>query len=233
MVSAADAGHTGGAMGTRNRRAARCDRCRQHASLCLCAELPRLDNRTRVLVVMHRAEDRKTTNTGRLAARCLASSTVLVRGDRDQEPLVLPLGDGSTPLLLFPHDDAEELGERHRALGPVTLVVPDGNWRQASRMRRRVAGLSSLACVRLPVGDPSRYRLRRNAREDNLSTLEAIARALAILEGPELGKSLEDVHRRSVDRMLWVRGDLADDEVHGGLPPGVMRHDPSPPPSCD
>lgn len=216
-------------MGTRNGRAARCDRCRQHTGLCLCDALPRLDNRTRVLVVMHRAEDRKSTNTGRLAAHCLARSAVFVRGDRDAEPLDLPLADGSTPLLLFPHEDAEELDARHLALGPVTLVVPDGNWRQASRMRRRVRGLSSLRCVRVPRGEPSRYRLRRSAREDNLSTLEAIARALAFFDSPALGAALEDVHQRAVDRMLWVRGDLAGDEVHGGIPDGALRHAPSSP----
>jgi hypothetical protein len=28
-----------------------------------------------------------------------------------------------------------------------------------------------------------------------------------------------------VDRTLWLRGELAADDVYGGLPPGVERHD--------
>ena len=50
--------------------------------LCICDLLPQppLETRTRLVIVIHRYEHRKPTNTGRLAAECLARSEVLVRG---------------------------------------------------------------------------------------------------------------------------------------------------------
>ena len=51
-----------------------------HRSLCICALLPRLATRTRVVLVVHQLEANKPTNTGLLAARCLANSTVVYRG---------------------------------------------------------------------------------------------------------------------------------------------------------
>ena len=59
---------------------ARCPRCRVHTSLCVCALIPRIATRTRLLLVIHRREERKPTNTGRLAIECLSNSQVLVRG---------------------------------------------------------------------------------------------------------------------------------------------------------
>src|SRR5947207_6591113 len=58
----------------------RCSRCRLHRSLCLCAMIPRLETRTRVVLMIHRLEDRKATNTGRLATECLVNSEVRVHG---------------------------------------------------------------------------------------------------------------------------------------------------------
>ena len=76
-------------MSRRNNAARRCSRCRMHLSLCVCTLIPRLVTRTRLLLVIHRAEDRKPTNTGRLAAECLVNSEVVVRGheEADRGPL--------------------------------------------------------------------------------------------------------------------------------------------------
>src|SRR5215510_6256239 len=58
----------------------RCADCRMHRSLCICALLPRIATRTRVVLVLHQLEARKPTNTGALAARCLENSVVVYRG---------------------------------------------------------------------------------------------------------------------------------------------------------
>jgi DTW domain-containing protein YfiP len=113
---------------------------------------------------------------------------------------------------------------------PVALVVPDGNWRQASRVRNRVPRLRDVPCVSLPAGEPSVYRLRFEAHPAGLATLEAIARALRVLErenGPAVERALLAPFNAMVDRTLWSRGDLRDHEVAGGIPTGALRHDPS------
>jgi DTW domain-containing protein YfiP len=187
--------------------------------LCICALEPRILTRTRIVVVVHHEEADKPTNTGQLAARCLSSARVVVTGERDH------------PITSSPLHDARPLSEVAHHDGAVrTLVVPDGTWRQARKMRARVPGLASLPCVTLPDSDvPTTYRLREERREGGLATLEAIARALAFLEGErgvEVERALLDVFRVMVDRTLWLRGALRDDEVTGGIPEASRAHDP-------
>ena len=198
----------------------RCARCRLHKSLCICALIPRIETRTKLLLLIHRAEDRKTTNTGRLAAECLVNSEVVIRGNEGAPQPVIPEG----AVLLFPAEDAILLSN---VMEPTTLIVPDGNWRQASRVRQRVPGLSKIPCVTLPPGAPSIYRLRSEAHAHGLATLEAIARAYEILEGTHIREALEHPFRAMVERTLWVRGSLPDHEVTTGVPEGIAKHEPA------
>jgi tRNA-uridine aminocarboxypropyltransferase len=193
-----------------------------HLTLCICALVPRIATRTRLLLVLHQLEDRKPTNTGRLAARCLVNSAIAARGG--QAPA--PLWAGTQPVLLFPHAEARPLEHWRDAGQPLTLVVPDGTWRQANKARRRVPGLSDLPCVALPPAARSSYRLRHDRRPDRVSTIEAVALALRILEGPEAAEPLERIFRIMVDRTLWTNGRIATGEVTGGIPAGVRSHDP-------
>ncbi len=196
--------------------------------LCVCALLPDppLATRTRLVLFIHRYELRKPTNTGNLAAECLAGSEVVVRGHEDQPtpPWVAP--PGTRPLLLFPSDDAVPLDQLPPSPDPAILIVPDGTWRQAQRVRSRVPGLRDVPCVVLPPGEASSYRLRHEPRDGGLATMEAIARAFGILEGPHVRAALEHVFHAMVDRTLWSRGTLAAADVTGGIPAGVERHDP-------
>ena len=196
-------------MGQRSKRALRCDVCRMHCASCLCAELPRLDLLTRVVLVMHHREVSKTTATGPLALRALKDSRVCVHGELGTP---LDLGDEHVPerrvLLLFPREDAELLTPDllARDLRPVTLLVPDGNWRQASRASRRIPGMAQAECVTLAAGPPTRYRLRHEPRVGGLATFEAIARALGVLESPAAQQELEAFFERLVATTLSTRG---------------------------
>jgi DTW domain-containing protein YfiP len=212
----------------RDNAARRCPRCRMLGGLCVCdlVPSPRIETRTRLVLVIHRYEDRKPTNTGRLAAACLANSEVIVRGHETHPTPPFAFDPGSQPFLLFPHDDALCLTKVAIPSRPVTLIVPDGNWRQASKVRNRVPGLRDVPCVSLPVGAHSRYRLRAEAHEAGLATIEAIARAICRLEGdegPRVQAALEFVFRAMVDRTLWSRGMMRTANVTGGIPAGVVR----------
>lgn len=213
-------------MSRRNNAAQRCRRCRLHGNLCFCALIPRIETRTRVVLLIHRYEDRKTTNTGRLAVECLPNSEVVVRGHDGAPDAPVRWDPATTPLLLFPHEDATPIEELPAPSRPVTLFVPDGTWRQASKMRARVPGLCDVPCVRLPPGAPSAYRLRTEAHAQGLATMEAIARVLGVLEGAEVQRGLEDTLRTMVERTLWARGLVGERQVKGGIPEDARRHGP-------
>jgi len=189
-------------------RGPRCAACRLDERRCLCALLPRLETRTRLVLVLHRDEAHKPTNTGQLAARCIINSEVLVRG-RPGEPVPRFCADAATqPLLLFPHDDALPLAAFAASARPVTLIVPDGTWRQAARVSHRLPGLEGVPRVALPPEAPSGYRVRAGAHAERVPTLEAIARAFGVLEGAAVREALERLHRALVERTLAARGTL-------------------------
>src|SRR5262249_34679134 len=149
------------------------------------------------------------------AAACLASSEIVVRGHASRPDAPLAFDAATQPLLLYPTADAISLERFSSSPRPVTLVVPDGTWRQASKVRRRVAGLEDVPCVFIARGAPSSYRLRAEAHEGRLSTIEAIARAMGMLEGPLVQRALELVFRAVVERTLWARGVIARSAVSG------------------
>jgi DTW domain-containing protein YfiP len=155
------------------------------------------------VIVAHRREAGTSTNTGRLAASMLDGAEVRVRGTVAPPPEA-PLPEGRR-LVLFPRGDARVLDARDAAGERVVLLVPDGTWSQARRMLLRDPDLADVDLVTLPPSSPSRYRLRCHAREGALCTLEAIARALGILEGPSVEEALLGALDRFVEHGLRAR----------------------------
>lgn len=180
----------------RGRRLPRCSGCGLPYTVCMCDELVVVEHRVPVVVVMHPIEIQKTSNTGQLAARVLAHATV--------RPSSEPFDFGPS-LLLFPHENARVLSPEDLRDGTL-LVVPDGSWRQARRMARRIHETSGAELVRLSGMPATRYPLRRGSRTDTLSTFEAIVEALAIVEGPHMRTRLLPILDRFVERMLSLRG---------------------------
>ncbi len=193
-----------------------------HDWLCVCEILEPLNLRTRVVVLTHQKEIAKTTNTGRLVPLGLVAGELRVRGREgalmSTEGLVVA---ERRSLMLYPTDGAAVLNAEFVAADPrpITLIVPDGNWGQARKVTTREPALVDVQRVRLPEGGPSRYRLRRHVDPRRVSTFEAVARALGILEGAPVQEALEYLFDVMVERTLWTRGELLESQVTGGLPP--------------
>lgn len=182
-----------------------------HVPHCICRSIPRYDLDTRLVLVMHHREYIKTTATGPLALEALPNSELRIHGHKERpldfSDLDIP---GRRTLLLYPGDDVPVLsrGFLEEDNRPVTLVVPDGNWRQASRMGRRLPGLGHAEMVRLPEGPQTRWGIRKEAHPQGLATFEAIARAFGIIESPAVQAGMEDIFRLMVETTLRSRGCL-------------------------
>jgi DTW domain-containing protein YfiP len=169
-------------------RRAQCERCLRPQTHCLCALIPQLPSRTRVLILQHPDEAKHALNTARLAALGLCNSELLIAEQLPQ--LSALLGDPAyQACLLFPGQGAQSLSVvNERAAGtdarPLLLVVPDGTWRKARKLLYLNPLLEALPRVALPEGLSSRYRLRKAPMAGALSTLEAIVAALNVLEAP-------------------------------------------------
>ncbi len=204
----------------------RCSGCEIRKPLCFCSLIPQIVLDTRVIVLMHTCEEVLTTNTARLAAKALTNSEVRIHGRRDERMSTVDLiQSGRTSLLLYPSPIAVELTPDYvlNITAPINLIVPDANWRQTTKFVRHDPSLSGIPHVKLSQGGPSEYRLRVQRDVHHLCTLEAIARAIGILESPTAQLKLEVLLRILVERTLWSRGRIPASECHtAGIPPGAL-----------
>lgn len=173
---------------------------------------PRVANKVAVLVLQHPQEQDRVLGTARLIADTLSNSRVVVGLSwrnlghalgAPAEPRnwgVLYLGSsqlrdlakGSGPLVAVDQKGVPLADQPLARAGLAGLVALDGNWAQAKALWWRNAWLTRLRrFVVVPAG-PSLYGdLRREARAGAVSTLEAVALALSVLEeDPAVGEHL-------------------------------------------
>ena len=184
---------------------ARCERCLRPQSHCLCALIPQLDSRTRVLILQHPGEVSHALNTGRLAALGLRNAQLLV-GEVFEDLQAVLHPPGYQPRLLFPGEGAQQLVVDQADTLPTLLVVPDGTWRKARKMLHLNPLLAALPRVTLGDVPASRYRLRKAPGPDALSTLEAITHALQILEAPKSFVPLLTPFEALIDQQIEAMG---------------------------
>src|SRR5690606_24998648 len=149
-------------------------------------EIGPLAIQTHISLIVHVRELKLTSNTAQFVEKLLPhQSQIFIRGRVHDEFQSGPvLARSGRPLFLYPHDDAFELPERLISAhpDPYDLIVPDGNWHQARRARKREDAFRSIMAVKLPPGITTEYVLRRSPAPHWVSTFEATAWALGLLE---------------------------------------------------
>ena len=161
----------------------RCYQCFRPRSLCFCEAIPRIDNRTNVLILQHVGERFHPFNTARIVRKALRNCDLIVDHNQRLGKHHLPISENAG--LLFPQANAPLLSDLTAAERPGQLLIIDGTWHQAKTIVRDVPRLQDLPCYRLRPASPGQYRIRREPSSDSLSTLEATVLALQALE-PEL-----------------------------------------------
>lgn len=211
----------------RSTHGVRCTRCKINVKLCFCAELRRLNSKTKISFVMHHREEHLTSNTVNLALLTMEHAEVHLRGVQDNPFSVSQLKidqNKYTPIFLFPEDDAIELNEDNLKIInplnlPIQLIVPDGTWSQAKKVYRRdFVELNQtnihIPAVKLPMGLEGKYLLRKSPRENGLSTYEATVHALEIIEKDRvLSKELMQMFLIMVERMVKTRRNFHGKEI--------------------
>lgn len=189
--------------------ASRCPRCLLPPRVCLCDAIPRVPSRTRVVIVRHHLERLRSSNSGRLAHLALPNSVIVDHGGGTgvgglRGPAVLPPLEGAW--LMFPEGEPMT---RAPTPPPAQLVVLDATWSQARRMYRKLDALRGLPILRLPELPMPAARLRESPGPGRVSTIEAIARALRLLEGDAVAEPLERLFALAVERAAASGRNLA------------------------
>jgi DTW domain-containing protein YfiP len=183
-----------------------CYRCFKPLVTCLCDNITKVNNHTFVHIVQHMRERFHPIGTERIATLGLANvslETVFPKDGRFCSEQVFPKGTA----LLYPSQNAahiERLTDNER---PLHLVVIDGTWYHASRIYRHSPNLQALPCLTFETRVPSNYRIRMEPDESANSTIEAVCRALKLLEPDTPGI---DGLLACFDRMIDVQQHLAE-----------------------
>lgn len=159
-----------------------------------------MDNKVAVLILQHPQEQDRVLGTARLLAENLARGTLTVglswrnlshalKQPADAKDWgVLYLGSSHAAkakgsLVALDRKGAPLADQAAGRAGLKGIVVLDGNWSQAKALWWRNAWLTKLRRFVVVPDGPSLYGdLRREARSDAVSTLEAVALALSVLE---------------------------------------------------
>ncbi|MBC7581161.1 MAG: DTW domain-containing protein [Tardiphaga sp.] len=189
-----------------------CPRCMKPVPLCICDSIPTIESRIGVLVLQHPQEQDRALGTARVAALHFKNAVVKIGlswpslakalGRPIADPsrwAVLYLGsakvsDFETDRDLLAIDRKGEAEENQRAILKEIqgIVLLDGTWSQAKALWWRNAWM--LKCQRVILGPatPSLYgKLRKEPRQDGLSTIEAAGMLLSNLEKrPEIAATL-------------------------------------------
>jgi DTW domain-containing protein YfiP len=180
----------------RGHRGVRCNECMFSPADCVCASLPTIRNRMEVVVITHAHEITRPSNTARFATRMLERSSMFVHGTPDGISEAWGV-QRSDPLVL--HPDGRPLRPEDADRG--CLIVPDGTWRHVRRMLKRIPVLKTGDTVRVAAPDYTELTVRREPRAGHTSTLEAIARAMGVLESPKVEAQMLEVLVRIIAAM--------------------------------
>jgi DTW domain-containing protein YfiP len=181
----------------------RCLNCRVNNFFCVCEFIKPFDIMTKVSLIVHVRELKLTSNTAQFASKLLPhNAEIIIRGRMNDIFESTPvLSRPGRSLFLYPHEDALELNEDFKTKypGPYHLIIPDGNWQQARKVRQREEGFKNLPTVKLPPKITTEYGLRKSLHPEWVSTFEAMAHALGVLESPETTTKLMNFFR------IWVK----------------------------
>ena len=204
-----------------------CPHCGKPMPLCICDSVTPVKNRIQLLILQHPQEQERALGTARLTARHFKDAVVKIglSWPSLSKALGRPVGDPSCWAVLYLGSakaadldtDAEivainrkgELEPSQRAiLSDIEgIVLLDGTWSQAKALWWRNAWM--LKCQRVILGPkrPSAYgKLRKEPRQDGLSTIEAAATVLSALEKrPDIATTLNESFERMLTRYRQVQ----------------------------
>jgi DTW domain-containing protein YfiP len=183
-----------------------CERCLRPMAACFCAHLQVRPTRTRVLLLQHPRERRMAIGTARMAHLSLPNSTLRVSTDFADDPVVTAALAQPSTYVLFPGPQAVDIATVPRDPSP-TLIVVDGTWWQARKLLKLNPALAAAPRVAFTPRQPSQYLIRRQPAEFCVSTIEALAEVLDVLEGDGAGSfaTLLDPFHAMVAKQRWFQ----------------------------
>tara|TARA_R110001592_G_scaffold1212_2_gene7148 strand:+ start:10610 stop:11242 length:633 start_codon:yes stop_codon:yes gene_type:complete len=171
-----------------------CIKCQRPIKACICAFTDEINNKISVLVLQHPSEVKQVKGTVTLLKASLNACQILVGEDFSGNIELDNLLASHQALLLYPSKQAQDISvamhnipSEHSDISqskPFLLIILDGTWKKAYRMFMLSKNLHALVQICLPdyLAKNGQYLIRKVAKKNALSSLEATCYALALLE---------------------------------------------------
>jgi DTW domain-containing protein YfiP len=184
-----------------------CTQCQRPTSACICGFIIKTHNKIPVLVLQHPTEVKQSKGTVALLQRSLINCKVLIGEDFSANSDLDEILASHQALLLYPGEHSQILSLTNQTIEstltnknakksnntsaeiseqkPPLLIIIDGTWKKSYRMFMLSKNLHTLIQVCLPdyIANNGQYLIRKVAKKNALSSLEATCYALALLEG--------------------------------------------------
>jgi DTW domain-containing protein YfiP len=181
-----------------------CKQCQRPEIACICTFITPINNHIDVIVLQHPSEVTQVKGTVALLSKSLRSCEVIVDENFSDNQMFIKLLKKYQPLLLYPGEQARVLNNNdllaHKvcsgdsskqltrieaeSVKPYCLIILDGTWKKAYRIFMLSEQLQQLPQICLPdeLAQAGQYHIRKVAKRNALSSLEACCYALALLE---------------------------------------------------
>lgn len=164
-----------------------CYECYRPAVNCLCHHIKKLRNKTHFVFLMHPKEAKKQRlGTGRMSYASLSKASIIVEEnpDHSQEFIKLLSDQRRRCYLLYPGEDAVELGQGHSLVSRdqnLTLFILDATWPCAKKMMRLSRYLKSMDKITFSESHRSQFLIKHQPDQACLSTIESVFHTLNYL----------------------------------------------------
>ncbi len=174
----------------RGAKLTRCQHCLMSQPACFCHARKPLALEIDLVLLYHRDEIHKPTNSGRLIADLFPAQThAFLWSRKDPDPKLLSLLEDKNRrvLLLFPDKDKKnpvyDLVQEHNSTldKKITLVLLDATWKQASKMFHLSQWLRQLPCISINMAKQKAFLVRHAKHDMQFATAEVSALALNAL----------------------------------------------------
>lgn len=200
----------------RGKSVIRCEHCQLAAYACICEWQPQLHSQVEFVLLLHRIEIFKPTNTGRLIADVFPVQTHAFcwsRTEPEQALLDLLQDSKRQCFIVFPADTPEAKAKSRAVFTEIpsnekikTFILLDATWKQSGRMFHLSRWLEHVPCASLPEGVLRGYAVRKSHQDDYFSTAEAAALCLQMVGEYNNSNVLLDYFQLFNEHYLATRG---------------------------
>lgn len=157
-----------------------CNQCHRPIATCICKLVINVANKTQLIIWQHPSEYGHPKGSAQLLHLCLQNSAIFV-GEKFSPPELGIFAEQCA--LLYPNENNVE--EQQETKSPIRqLLLIDGTWRKSRKIIYTNPWLTQLPRISISAKEND-YRIRKSESSQQLSSFEAGAMAMDLLDSTE------------------------------------------------